>query len=108
MLERRLDNMVYRMHFATSRKAARQLVLHGHIRVNGRKVGIPSYLVREGDEIDVQEQAKKIVSIKDSLKEFSRSGVSPGWKWTRTGCGARCAQCRVGQTSPTWRTSGSS
>jgi small subunit ribosomal protein S4 len=77
MLERRLDNMVYRMHFATSRKAARQLVLHGHIRVNGRKVGIPSYLVREGDEIDVQEQAKKIVSIKDSLKEYSRSGVSP-------------------------------
>ncbi len=77
MLERRLDNMVYRMHFAPSRKAARQLVLHGHIRVNGRRVGIPSYLVREGDEIDVQEKAKKIVSIKDSLKEYSRSGVSP-------------------------------
>jgi len=77
MLERRLDNMVYRMHFAPSRKAARQLVLHGHVRVNGKKVGIASYLVREGDEIDIHEPAKKIVAIKDSLKELSRSGVSP-------------------------------
>jgi len=77
MLERRLDNMVYRMHFAPSRKAARQLVLHGHVRVNGKKVGIASYLVREGDEIDIREPAKKIVAIKDSLKELSRSGVSP-------------------------------
>jgi small subunit ribosomal protein S4 len=77
MLERRLDNMVYRMHFAQSRKSARQLVLHGHVRVNGKKVGIPSYLVREGDEIEIREASKKIVAVKDSLKEYSRSGVVP-------------------------------
>lgn len=77
MLERRLDNMVYRMHFAQSRKAARQLVLHGHVRVNGKKVSIPSYLVKEGDEIDIREASRKIVAIKDSLKEYSRSGVAP-------------------------------
>jgi small subunit ribosomal protein S4 len=77
MLERRLDNLVYRMHFAPSRKAARQLVLHGHVQVNGRKVGIPSYLAGAGDEIEIREPAKKNVGVKDSLKEFSRSGVSP-------------------------------
>jgi small subunit ribosomal protein S4 len=77
MLERRLDNMVYRMHFASSRKQARQLVSHGHVRVNGRRVTIPSYLVREGDEIEVQEKSKKLTAIKDSLKEYSRSGVVP-------------------------------
>jgi small subunit ribosomal protein S4 len=77
MLERRLDNMVYRMHFASSRKQARQLVSHGHVRVNGRRVTIPSYLVREGDEIEVQEKSKKLTAIKDSLKEYSRSGVMP-------------------------------
>lgn len=77
MLERRLDNMVYRMHFAGSRKQGRQLVSHGHVRVNGRRVTIPSYLVREGDEIEVQEKSKKLTAIKDSLKEYSRSGVMP-------------------------------
>ena len=77
MLERRLDNMVYRMHFASSRKQGRQLVSHGHVRVNGRRVTIPSYLVREGDEIEVQEKSKKLTAIKDSLKEYSRSGVVP-------------------------------
>ena len=77
MLERRLDNMVYRMHFAPSRKSARQLVLHGHVQVNGKKVSVPSYLVREGDEIEIREKSKKIVSVKDSLKEYSRSGVVP-------------------------------
>ncbi len=77
MLERRLDNMVYRMHFSSSRKQGRQLVSHGHVRVNGRRVTIPSYLVREGDEIEVQEKSKKLTAIKDSLKEYSRSGVVP-------------------------------
>jgi small subunit ribosomal protein S4 len=77
MLERRLDNMVYRMHFAPSRKSARQLVLHGHVRVNGKRVSVPSYLVREGDEIEIREKSKKIVAVKDSLKEYSRSGVVP-------------------------------
>ncbi len=77
MLERRLDNIVYRMHFAGSRKQGRQLVSHGHVRVNGRRVTIPSYLVREGDEIEVQEKSKKLTAIKDSLKEYSRSGAMP-------------------------------
>lgn len=77
LLERRLDNMVYRMHFAPSRKSARQLVLHGHVRVNGKKVSVPSYLVREGDEVDIRERDHKIVAIKESLKEYSRSGASP-------------------------------
>ena len=77
MLERRLDNMVYRMHFASSRKQGRQLVSHGHVRVNGRRVTIPSYLVREGDEIEVQEKSKKLTAIKESLKAYSRAGVVP-------------------------------
>jgi small subunit ribosomal protein S4 len=77
LLESRIDNIVYRMHFASSRSQARQLVSHGHVRVNGRRVTIPSYLVRENDVIEVQEASKKLVNIKESLKQFSRSGVSP-------------------------------
>ena len=77
LLERRLDNMVYRMHFSSSRKQARQLVLHGHITVNERKVSIPSYLIKESDEIEVREKSKKMVEVKESLKEYSRAGVVP-------------------------------
>ena len=77
LLERRLDNIVYRMHFASSRKMARQIVSHGHILVNGRKVNVPSYLVKENDEIEVKEKSKKLLAIKDSLKEYSRAGVVP-------------------------------
>ncbi|MCX8037734.1 MAG: 30S ribosomal protein S4 [Candidatus Sumerlaeia bacterium] len=58
LLERRLDNLVYRLGFAPSRRAARQLVGHGHVRVNGRKVDIPSYLVRPGEEISLAEDMK--------------------------------------------------
>jgi small subunit ribosomal protein S4 len=77
MLERRLDNIVYRMHFAGSRKQARQLVSHGHVQVNGRRVKTASYQVREGDEVEIREPSKKLTLIKDSLKEYSRSGVFP-------------------------------
>ena len=77
LLERRLDNLVYRMHFASSRKQARQFVSHGHISINGRKVTLPSYLVQKGDEIEVRENSKKMTEIKESLKEYSRSGVVP-------------------------------
>jgi len=77
LLERRLDNIVYRMCFASSRKQARQLVFHGHILVNGKRVNIPSFLVREGDKIEVQEKSMKLIFIKESLKEYSRSGVVP-------------------------------
>jgi small subunit ribosomal protein S4 len=76
-LERRLDNIVYRMHFAGSRKQARQLVAHGHLSVNARRVTVPSYQVREGDEIEIRDRSKKMTAVKESLKEYSRSGVVP-------------------------------
>ncbi|WP_020612033.1 30S ribosomal protein S4 [Sediminispirochaeta bajacaliforniensis] len=77
LLERRLDNVVYRLRFANSRKQARQLVSHGHILVNGKRVTIPSYVVRQGDEIEIREASKKMVVIKDALKEYTKSGVMP-------------------------------
>ena len=75
LLEQRLDNVVHRMHFASSRKAARQLVRHGHILVNSRKVDIPSYLVKEGDEIEVREKSKKLIPVLEALKDLSRVGT---------------------------------
>jgi small subunit ribosomal protein S4 len=75
MLERRLDNIVYRMRFASSRKQGRQLVSHGHVQVNGSRVNIASYLVKAEDEITICESSKKLTAIKDSLKEYSRSGA---------------------------------
>ena len=77
LLERRLDNVVYRLRFAVSRSQARQIVLHGHVLVNGKKVSVPSYLVRPEDTIDIDETSKNLVVIKDALKEFGKSGVMP-------------------------------
>lgn len=77
MLESRLDNIVYRMRFASSRAQARQLVLHGHVLVNGKKVNIPSYIVKAEDSIELSEHGKKLTVVKESLKEFTRSGVVP-------------------------------
>lgn len=77
MLECRLDNIVYRMRFASSRSQARQLVLHGHVTVNGKKVNIPSYIVKAEDAIELSENGKKLTVVKESLKEFTRSGVYP-------------------------------
>jgi len=77
LLERRLDNAVYRLRFAASRSQARQLVLHGHIRVNGKRVTIPSYLVKPEDVIEIKEGSKNLVVIKEALKEFGRAGVMP-------------------------------
>ena len=68
LLESRLDSLVYRLGFATTRKGARQLVNHGHITVNGKKVDIPSYRVKPGDVIAVKEQAKQHPMIKSSLE----------------------------------------
>ena len=76
LLERRLDNVVYRMGMASSRKEARQLVLHGHFTVNGKKVDIPSVLVRAGDEIAVTERFKKSAKSK-ALGEALESKISP-------------------------------
>jgi small subunit ribosomal protein S4 len=77
LLERRLDNVVYRLRFAVSRRQARQVVLHGHVAVNGKRVNISSYLVRPNDEVAIGESGKNLVIIKDALKEFSKSGVMP-------------------------------
>jgi len=78
MLERRLDNVVYRLGFAASRKEARLLVNHGHYRVNGRKVNRPSFLVREGDVIDVKERSRTIVPIASALDAVEGRGI-PAW-----------------------------
>jgi small subunit ribosomal protein S4 len=77
LLESRLDNVVYRMRFASSRAQARQLVLHGHILVDGKHVNIPSYQVKPGNVISVKEGSKKLVVILDALSEVSKSGVVP-------------------------------
>jgi small subunit ribosomal protein S4 len=77
LLERRLDNVVYRLRFAVSRSQARQIVLHGHIRINGKRVNIPSYMVRPEDVIEIDEASKNLALIKGALKEFGKSGVMP-------------------------------
>jgi small subunit ribosomal protein S4 len=77
LLERRLDNMIYRMHFASSRKQARQIVKHGHVLVNNKKVDIPSFLVKQNDEISIKEKSKNLTVIKEGLKEFTSTGVAP-------------------------------
>jgi small subunit ribosomal protein S4 len=77
LLERRLDNVVYRLRFAASRTQARQLVLHGHVRVNGERVNVPSFLIRSEDEITIGERSKDLTLVKEALKEFGKSGVMP-------------------------------
>jgi small subunit ribosomal protein S4 len=77
-LERRLDNVVYRLGLATSRRQSRQIVRHGHIQVNGRKVDIPSYQVKAGDEIAVREASKKVPIIAAAL-EYSSHQPTPNW-----------------------------
>lgn len=78
LLERRLDNMVYRMGFATSRAEARQLVRHGHFRVDGRKVNIPSFLVKTGQTVSIRERSQKVERIVSALEQAERRGV-PEW-----------------------------
>jgi small subunit ribosomal protein S4 len=78
LLERRLDNVVYRIGFATSRSEARQLVRHGHFRVNGRKVNVPSYLIRAGDSVGVRERSQKVARIQEALELAQRRGI-PDW-----------------------------
>jgi small subunit ribosomal protein S4 len=72
LLERRLDNVVHRIGFAASRAAARQMVAHGHITVNGRRVDVPSYLVRAGDLIRIKNRTKSLQLAHASLAEFRR------------------------------------
>ena len=77
-LERRLDNVVYRMGFAVSRRQARQLVRHGHVAVDGRKVNIPSYEVSQGEEVSIRENSKK-VPVLEIAKEFASHQPVPTW-----------------------------
>lgn len=77
-LERRLDNAIFRLGYASSRTQARQLVKHNHIQVNGRTVNIPSFLISVNDVISIREKSRKIESINDSLEAVARRGV-PNW-----------------------------
>ena len=77
-LERRLDNVVYRLGFAVARRQARQLVRHGHVQVNGKKVDIPSYQVSAGEEISVRETSNKL-GLLEIAKDFASHQAPPAW-----------------------------
>ena len=79
MLETRLDNVVYRMGFAITRPAARQLVSHRGVTVNGKAVNLPSYAVKAGDAIALSERAQKQLRIQESLTISAQMDLSPGW-----------------------------
>ncbi len=78
ILERRLDNVVYRLGFAVTRMQARQFVNHGHVRVNGKKVDIPSFLVKAGDTIEIREKSRSIKAIKEAVE---RTETSSPFSW---------------------------
>ncbi len=78
LLETRLDNVVYRMGFAASRKQARQMVRHSHFTVNAKKVNIPSYLVKPGDEIGVKEKSQRAPQVVEAMETVVRRGI-PNW-----------------------------
>ena len=79
LVERRLDNVVYRLGFAKTRREARQLVSHAHFTVNGKKVNIPSYLVKVGDVIEVREASRASVKFKSLLGEDAPVVLLPAW-----------------------------
>lgn len=78
LLERRLDNVVFRLGFARNLKEARQMVSHGHILVNNRKVNIPSYLIKKGDIISVREKSKGLVQVVEGIQNAAQR-IVPGW-----------------------------
>lgn len=78
LLERRLDNIVFRMGFAANRRQARQLVLHGHFTVNGGRVNIPSFLIRTGDIVVPRDKSKKLAAIEENIAKIEHRGL-PGW-----------------------------
>jgi small subunit ribosomal protein S4 len=77
-LERRLDNMIFRMGMANSRVEARQLISHGHFLINGKAVNIPSYLLKAGDEVSVKESSRKITRVLEAMETVARRGM-PHW-----------------------------
>jgi len=92
LLERRLDNIIYRSGFTTSRAEARQLIDHGHFRVNGRKTDIPSYLVKEGDVIEVKEKSKTLHAIVEALEIREQRGSV---EWIEVDADARKATVKA-------------
>ena len=78
LLERRLDSAVYRFGFATSRADSRQLIRHGHLKVNGRKVDIPSFLLKPGDTVEIREKSRSSVRVKEAMLSAERKSV-PVW-----------------------------
>ena len=78
LLERRLDNVVFRMGFAANRREARQLVKHGHFAVNGRKADIPSHLLKAGDVIEIRKAGKELKAVTESLSVAEHKGM-PEW-----------------------------
>ncbi len=77
LLEQRLDNVVYRMGFATTRRFARQLVNHGHVLVDGKRVNIPSYRVKPGQKIEIREKSKNNPQIQRSIELTNQTGIVP-------------------------------
>jgi len=77
-LERRLDNMIFRMGLSNSRVEARQLISHGHFLINGKAVNIPSYLLKAGDEVSVKESSRKITRVLEAMETVARRGM-PHW-----------------------------
>jgi small subunit ribosomal protein S4 len=78
LLECRLDNVLYRMGFASSRDQARQIVRHNHVRVNGRRVNIPSFQVKVGSVVEIEESKRKVSIILEAMETVARRGI-PGW-----------------------------
>lgn len=78
LLESRLDNVVYRLGFASNRRQSRQLILHGHFNVNGKRVNIPSFMVRAGDSIDIREESRKLVPVQENIAKAEHKGL-PSW-----------------------------
>ena len=88
-LERRLDNVTYRLGFASSRAEARLLVRHGHILVNGKRLNIPSYQVRVGDMVSVKEQSRQMARILTAMEGVQRRGVPEWAELDRDNCSGR-------------------
>ena len=95
LLESRLDNVVYRLGFASSRAEARQLVVHGHYTVNGRRVNIPSYLTKAGDVVAICEKAVRAISLKRFWKAVVLVLFRCGWNLTATSWRQRSFVCRT-------------
>ena len=99
ILESRLDNVVYRAGFAKSRDMARQLVTHGHLTVNGRKVDIPSYRVAENDIVEVRQKSRDMTPFVVAQAEAGERRFRRGSRSSRTRCVSSCTRCRSARRS---------